>query len=212
MMTNLNNFFLDWSMRSFDIAAESQTIKKLQKFMTFQDGWSVNGGVKFQNDVIEEATKLINFGNSLSFYENDAFPGESGEILITFYKDEYCAEVIIEPNLSYEFLLEKGDHELKDISVNSFEKVKELLLDFRDETCSISEYSPINIGTKDEIDSVVWPSNPQVATAEYPLLSVPALISQVIANARILENSTPEFHPSHTYSGDSTLMPYLPCH
>jgi hypothetical protein len=88
------------------------TRRKIKGFMHFDEGWSYGYGEKFNLQVVEEAlalhTELIRIGIS----KTDAFPGLSGEVMVTGYYHNHYLEFIVEPDLTITFTHEVGDDEV----------------------------------------------------------------------------------------------------
>jgi hypothetical protein len=110
--------------------AESRAAKKIHSFEHVKNGWNFGEGIAPDDSTIAEALTIEGLGYTLNI-ERDAFLGDSGEILVSFYcKDEHLG-VTINPDLTKELFLEKGIgfsfDELLRIDEASIETIKEQL-------------------------------------------------------------------------------------
>ncbi len=90
---------------------ESETEKLIRGFKEMEPGWHFGKGTAPSSDVIDQAIRVLRFGIQLGFTRNDAFPGQSGEIQVSFYRDDATVEVIIEPDLCSYVHFEQNDQE-----------------------------------------------------------------------------------------------------
>ena len=84
---------------------KTETIQKVKSFLEFEKGWYFGKGNEFKQEVINLAIKII---NNIK-YETDVFPGESGEIMVSIYNNEWYYEFIIEHDLRIDFVSYKDD-------------------------------------------------------------------------------------------------------
>jgi len=67
--------------------------------------------------------------SEFSFVDIDAFPGHSGEILVSAIKGDFCFEVTVEPNLSLSVTFERGEDLIFAEDNLSIKESKEKLFD-----------------------------------------------------------------------------------
>lgn len=85
------------------------TLKKIQSFAQFQQGWSFGEGVAFAKTTLEKATQLTKTAHMLGFHETDAFPGLNGEVMVTVYQGSDYWEFTLEPTETITFVYERDD-------------------------------------------------------------------------------------------------------
>lgn len=83
------------------ILQSHETIGKLIKFRHLAIGWNYGEGGPIGSNVTELAAEIVTTGHNLGYKHSDAFPGQSGEIMITFYEGDHCIEVILENDHSF---------------------------------------------------------------------------------------------------------------
>ena len=85
------------------------TVEKIQSFAQLQSGWSFGEGIGFLQSVLNKAVQLAKTAHTLGFYETDAFPGLSGEIMLTVYQGCKYWEFTLQPAETITFFYEKND-------------------------------------------------------------------------------------------------------
>jgi hypothetical protein len=85
------------------------TIEKIQSFATYQSGWSFGEGVQFSENTVSKGIQLAKIAHTLGFYETDAFPGLSGEVMLTVYQGNEYWEFILHPDETLTFVYEKDE-------------------------------------------------------------------------------------------------------
>ena len=75
-----------------------ETIEQIRRFDRLADGWSYGEGCAFSAQTIKDAEDLAVRASALGFELMDAFPGLSGEVLVTLYAAPHYYELTIEPD------------------------------------------------------------------------------------------------------------------
>ena len=115
MITSANQIVL--MMFSHDnVTAGEQTASKIRSFRNLPRGWHYGQGIAISRDIVEKALSIHSFMLTLGFADTNTFPGVGGEILLTFYYNNHCIEVTIEPNGYYSIIHEKGTETLSSVS------------------------------------------------------------------------------------------------
>ncbi len=147
------------------------TLKKLYEFRNLNKGWHYDEGdsISFNAYIIAKVLlkKIIERG-----YESDAFPGLSGEVRITIYKDEHYLEFTIFDDRSIIFAYEikvkpntyKRVEYLEGISLSDAIQKIDKIEGYKWQ--SILESSTIRIMTEDSEDFKAWHSKNVVAASQ----------------------------------------------
>lgn len=188
-----------------DLVTES----KIKSFSRMGSGWCHGRGVPFSDDVIADAIKINDRINSLGFYETDAFPGESGEVMVTIYRDNYYCEVIVYENEIYDFVVDLDDQEIEREENVNFETLAQLLKKFRDDAVCVSSGRFIaSTGIERESDTIVWLSGIQVGLEGFQSLrkTVSSNLQEIYADTS--EGTTPQLPVTRSFSGNLTPVRY----
>lgn len=89
------HYYYSGLFASQTILQSHETIGKLIKFRHLPVGWNYGEGVPIGSNVTELAAEIVTTGHHLGYRHSDAFPGQSGEIMITFYEGDHCIEIIL---------------------------------------------------------------------------------------------------------------------
>lgn len=123
LKTNLSN------ESSFHIFPQNEfvdrpTQKKIWSFKSLTKGWHYGEGVPFTKDLLERAIALNQDALNFGFFETDAFPGISGEIMLVIYHENQDLEFTIETNGQITFVHEIDGEEILYEESLSFEDAK----------------------------------------------------------------------------------------
>lgn len=138
---------------------------KILSFRGFPVGWHYGEGVPFDNRVIQRANAWNRAAQALNFGRTGAFPGLSGEIVVTVYwRNEYL-ETSFEPDGTVTVSRERNSIVIYEEEGLTEYEARGKLVEFRDDTWNSSVSSIKSIfGTQRYEDSRVLPFVAQVAT------------------------------------------------
>jgi hypothetical protein len=88
---------------------ENATERKLRSFAALADGWNYGSGKRFEKAQIERAVGIYRMFLQLGISVTDAFPGLSGEISVTGYKDNNYIEYTLIDTDKASFVARKND-------------------------------------------------------------------------------------------------------
>ncbi len=148
--------------------------EQLESFSLLENNWSVmNEGELISQEVISRARTVYFKMRNLGLDQFEVQPGLSGEILICGQQAGEAIEIIVNPDGSYEFYLEKNGEEMESkLGLNN----KELLSNLIDlNAWNISEYSNQNITKNQRQDTPGWPLNHPQGTevSQYSVQNAP---------------------------------------
>ena len=86
--------------------------QKIRGFARFEPGWHYGEGVRFDKARLNKAICLNDEAIRRGFVQTDAFPGVSGEVMITIYHGRHYLEFSIEPDDTVVFVYEFDDEEV----------------------------------------------------------------------------------------------------
>jgi hypothetical protein len=110
-ITSVNNIIYilidNISIKELNYIVQPSVETKIKSFANLDNGWDYGRGGPIQPTTIRLALSWSRFLRNRGLLEIDAFPGESGEIVVSAdHGDHYC-EVIIEPDhtisIAYDF-------------------------------------------------------------------------------------------------------------
>ncbi len=158
-------------------------IAKIAYFGTLPARWEGTRSVQFTPVAVRAATDWARRLPVFGFIKTDAFPGESGEIMVTGYKEGVCLEVVVEPDGSY--------------SINTERYVPRGAPASNPNRASIgkwhtSVFSELLGMTRSAGNSAISPLSHQATGREYPYLKASAPSQPVAAFA----NTLPDFMAS----------------
>lgn len=115
------------------------TNEKLRSFTSLPVGWHFGDGVPPSKALISKLVDINNQIYRLGFSKTDAFPGRSGNIMLTIYQGEHLIDLTVEADLeTATYLYEKSDEEIachEDIELSTAIKMIEQVA----EICRLSE-------------------------------------------------------------------------
>lgn len=189
-------------------AVEIPAVQKLKSFLKMDDGWYYGSGLAPSKICVAYGIELAKIMDWKDF-DVEAFPGESGEILVSGKAGNRLLEVTIEgPN---EFTLEarNGSEEAEPLKMNSVEAVLHEIW-FRSPVCNIYDSFTQFGGANATISSVTSPSSHQARRTEGEFPSLIQNVQQAHQGwyAPISKNTTGRSFPRRFLSGDSTTKPW----
>ena len=142
---------------------------KILEFKTLEEGWHWGEGSSIKNEIIQKTLELDKKAYEFGYFVTDAFPGLDGEIAFTiYYKDDYF-EFIVENNGMVTYVHEYKDEEVFCESNIPFNEALEKIELLKEEICSLSEYSILDIGIIGRSDLTALPSKTSVIVSQpYP--------------------------------------------
>jgi hypothetical protein len=159
-----------WVSASFGVP--NATATKIQSFSKLPAGWHYGQGTAPIKQVIDAAIALNNSLNGLGLFWTDAFPGASGEILVTAYYGAHQIDLIVETDLTVSLTYEHNEQELRDIHRASVKDALDELTRIAGEIWSTSGYFTPGTLTLTPINLPAWHSG--TATAAPPSFKAPA--------------------------------------
>lgn len=189
------------------------TQQKIHEFRDLEEGWAFGSGIKFTDQVIEDAIAIHSLINNNGFLETGAFPGESGEILITIYEGCLYSEIFVYENKVYDFIIESDDEEiLRKEEISSDILIKELE-EFRKKVIcnNLSELSTQGISIKRNEDTRAQPLRTQAKEAEFQLSKKAASSKRPGVYVSISASSMERSQEPQSSFGNS-LYQYCPNH
>jgi hypothetical protein len=87
---------------------DDPTIKKIKEFGAFEAGWSGEEGEAFSKSQIDRALSVHELMQQNGYSATDAFPGLTGEIAVTAYKDNYFLQFVVEKQGQASILVKAG--------------------------------------------------------------------------------------------------------
>ena len=190
-----------------DVVASDPTTHKLYSFAQFPHGWHFGGGAPLGLLAVNHA-QTINRVALANGWQTDAFPGVSGEIMLTVENAEHYYEIVIEANGTLTLVEEVNGEEVQR---------REILLPDVIETISPNSSScatfvlfTLHTGSSPKTVSQVWLSKTPASTLgeEFRSSSEIVLKSKAGPFARTWEPTMTSSSPSRFLSGRSTLEPY----
>jgi len=115
------------------------TETRIRSFSALGAGWHYGEGSGFALDVQNAALSMNALAVELGLIETDAFPGIDGGILLTICHGDHYIEFRVETDCRVSFCRELNDQEIEDRAQLSLDEAKQVLRNFRKETCGQSE-------------------------------------------------------------------------
>ena len=109
------------------------TIKKIKGFKKLKDGWNFGSGKAFNYYIIQYT---INFHNNCLkqfAFETDAFPGEDGDIMVSFYYKDHILDFWIKNKDDIEFTHKCNDQKIENMKSINYNKTLKIIEQFRNE-------------------------------------------------------------------------------
>ncbi len=183
----------DFNYSDFEISEIiiDSSIKKINSFAQFNEGWDFGEGKRFENDVIRKAIEINALGRTYQF-DSNALPNSNGDIIINlFIKDDFIL-ITIKADSSLYLSHEKGIGEQYEIIYEkenvSIEEISNYLNVISEKCISLERYISKNT-TLPEEDLEVIVSRP-VRTAQSQFLKRIAPRIQVSQYVNISPNFT----------------------
>lgn len=193
----------DFFLGSQNLDYSAATIKKIEGFRELKEGWNFGEGEPFNDNIIDQAKfinkEIIEYG----FLETDAFPGSSGEIMVTLYYDDKYLEFTVEPDCTITFAKEKDKEIIEYKEGFTTDKALEKVKIFREEICLSSESFILPSLTIEKTDLKVLPLNPAEKIAGFLFSKQSVLENLVAQSANILEFSMKRSQVSPEFFGSS---------
>ncbi len=146
------------------------TEQKIEKFASFQSGWSVHGGEPFSGSTITLAKELNSWAIRNGFFKTDAFPGIHGNILVTIYYEKHCLELEIEESGVISITHEKDGEDISNLDGLDLDRAQKRIEEFKETVCLSLGFLTENISMETENDLQASPSSPQAGEGVYQLL------------------------------------------
>lgn len=144
--------------------ARNETIAKIQSFAKLPSGWHYGQGGSPSRQAISDAVVWSNILTGLGFSRTDAFPGASGEILITAYHGAHQIDIIVEADLTISLTHEYNDEE-RSAGVHhvSVQEAIQVLGKIVGEIWSTSDFYTPGTSTQTRINLPALPSEMEMA-------------------------------------------------
>jgi hypothetical protein len=145
----------------------NRTAERIRGFSSLSADWHYGEGKAISEPIIEAAlgwnSALLSFG----FTTTDAFPGASGEVMITGYYGPHYIEILFETDASVTLTYEIDNREKKCLERVSTNEAYAALQEIAGEIWNTSAYSIQNTLIVSSISSKAWPSETQVAELQF---------------------------------------------
>jgi hypothetical protein len=187
------------------VSIGSATEAKLASFSALPNGWHYGGGQAIRMDVISRAQRMLGIFAEFNIRKTDAFPGASGEVMLTAYTDHDYYELVFAP--SGEISLLREVNRVEDFSQAGLDEntaawqLRELLGD----KCITSGCYIRSILTLREMNSKVWHS--RIMTEALPSFNESVWIQHHHPFATTLGNFILTREAIPPYSGFFLKMP-----
>ncbi len=187
-----------------------KTDGKIMSFERLPLGWHYGKGGPASPHMVRRARGILSLFGTIGFMETDAFPGISGEIMVTAYRGKHCVEVTTELDNSFvvthEFDGEDRFHETGLSVLQAASALAGIIGTIVREECDTSSWSTWNITTTTiRDDSKILRSSHPATALEH--LSFGKNVASVRAEQYALTSTgiTLESVGSLQFFGDSTL-------
>ncbi len=189
------------------------TEQKIEKFASFQSGWSVHGGEPFSGSTITLAKELNSWAIRNGFFKTGAFPGIHGNILVTVYYGKHCLELEIEEGGLISITHEKDGEDIDNVESLDLEGAKKSIEKFKEKVCISSGFLTKSISTGKKSDLEASHSSPQAGEGVYQLLVKNVLRPQKEpVYASTYESIIQDLPQNHPFFGSSIYKYCLPSH
>lgn len=91
----------------------SETIKKIEDFGNLPEGWRFGRGGAISQEKISEAISIMECAEAQDIVRANAFAGEDGELLLSFYIDDCAIDLTLESDGSLTYAEDKGNEQIK---------------------------------------------------------------------------------------------------
>ncbi len=178
----------------------STTIRKIESFATLPVGWRFGKGLPVTNFNIEIGKLFLQYGFDFGIERFNAFAGDSGEVMISFYFADHNIDLTFEVNHTVTFEENIGDEQVQFLDNLNIKDAFDKICQF---TQSISESSIQETTTLSKEDSRVSPSNLPHQTAASPSLKYNVVLMQAGQSANTSASSTTRSRAIRQYIGRS---------
>jgi hypothetical protein len=154
----------EWRVQ--DASKPHITETKILSFKQLEDGWHYGEGEAFNGAIIEQAVKLHRIAIQQAFFITDAFPGLSGQIVVTIYINHHYLEFEIAADRTVALLQEVDGQEVAYQVGLSFEEAIESLRRLRKDIWKQSGSSARDTMMPEWAGSLAWHSGTPVGEPE----------------------------------------------
>ena len=88
------------------------TIKKVENFANLDNGWRFGKGMPISAKNISLAKRLLKYGDAYGIERFNAFAGEEGELMVSFYYLEKSIDLTLEVSGSVTFAEDEEDEQI----------------------------------------------------------------------------------------------------
>lgn len=175
------------------------TIKKIKDFVKLPSGWRFGEGGAISDEKIDFAERLVRYAEENGISRANAFAGADGEVLVSFYIDNYTIDLTLEADGSITFAKDFEDEQITFIpnlrSNDAYEKIWE----FSQKIQNTSESFTHATMTQKQENLKVWLSSHRLQTKVSPLLKQTVRLrvaSQYVSTSQDFIKIKPEFQKS----------------
>lgn len=181
-----------------------ETINKVESFNMLQKGWHFGDGDAISDDYVKIGTIFLQFAELLGIQKANAFPGENGELQITFYQNNKFLEITIEADRKITVAEDVNDKNVSyEENLNLTEVIEKLKIwGTHRANRTTSEQYTVNTMTRTENAFQVWRSANRL-TAEFQLSRRSAPSKRAEQFVIISDDTIQNRLESHLFSGKS---------
>lgn len=187
--------------------ADDSTTQKLNSFTQLPDGWHFGEGRRAELLAINYA-KTLNRIALANGWQTDAFPGLSGEVMLSVENSEHYYEVVIDRDGSLSLVEEVNGEEVQRKEVFLSDLVE--TISPNSSSCPTYVLFTLHTGSSPKTVSQVWLSKTPAQTLGEEFRSSNGIVLKSKAGpfARTWEPTMTSSSPSRFSSGRSTMEPY----
>jgi hypothetical protein len=149
------------------LGIKSETENKILDFGRLPEGWHYGGGGPISRRIIVLALKLHEAAVELGLNDSDAFPGEHGELMVSFYHKNHSLEFIIEPDCSITFYHEINDEDVDSANNLTIENAIAILTKFGAWAWNVLGLFTKGTTSLRKVDLIAWHFDPQTTDQEF---------------------------------------------
>ena len=174
------------------------TFNKLDSFAKLPNGWRFGKGQPINSIKIEIGKLLLGIGFINGIERFNAFAGDNGELMISFYFQNRNIDLTLEVNNTFTFEEDSDDEQIEFLKNLDYSNAYDKICQFAQ---SIFESSTQETTTLNEEDSRVFLSSLQQRTKVYQY-SIPNVVSPQVAQfASISPNFTTHSQATRPFTG-----------
>lgn len=177
----------------------AKIIEKIEAFARLEKGWRFGKGVPVELKKIETAKHLLEYGYANGIVRFNAFAGDDGALMISFYHLESNIDITLEMDGTITYATDEADEQIEFIPKLNFVYAYEKICEFAQ---NIQEPYTQTITTLKKEDSKAFHSNPTM-TEVFPYSTVAAGLKQAGHFAVILLGFTMLEQATLQYTGKS---------